>query len=159
MWAAYFSFLRAPFVYEPEGFDLGPSGYYLPDFYLPKIDSFVEIKPDFIVDGRESPCEALANETEKRVILIFGRPRVWDHSPCEDGEENPIAFFKDGMDMPYWPCLCENCNAFGFEFYGRSARIGCGCDIHKNSDKNYNSDNKILRDAVSYSVAATRWKR
>jgi len=44
-WAVYFDALGIEWEYEPEGFDLGDAGWYLPDFYLPELDAWIEIKP------------------------------------------------------------------------------------------------------------------
>lgn len=45
-WAVYFDALGIRYEYEPQGFDLGAVGYYLPDFYLPDFEAWVEIKPE-----------------------------------------------------------------------------------------------------------------
>lgn len=43
-WAAYFDHQCIRWVYEPEGFDTG-NGNYLPDFLLPDLKTYVEVKP------------------------------------------------------------------------------------------------------------------
>lgn len=43
-WAVFFNALDIKYSYEPEGFDLGADGYYLPDFWLPDTAEWVEIK-------------------------------------------------------------------------------------------------------------------
>jgi hypothetical protein len=43
-WAVFFDALAVPYEYESEGFDLGRD-WYLPDFWLPTWDTWVEIKP------------------------------------------------------------------------------------------------------------------
>ena len=45
-WAVFFDALGVEWEYEPEGFDLGHEGKYLPDFYLPGLDCHAEIKPN-----------------------------------------------------------------------------------------------------------------
>lgn len=44
-WAVFFDALGIKWEYEKEGYDLGAYGYYLPDFYLPEAESFIEVKP------------------------------------------------------------------------------------------------------------------
>lgn len=44
-WAVYFDALKVSYQYEPQGFKLDDGIYYLPDFYLPDIEAYVEIKP------------------------------------------------------------------------------------------------------------------
>lgn len=54
-WAVFFDAAGIKYEYEPEGYDLGEAGWYLPDFYLPEVRCeectktgvFIEIKPDF----------------------------------------------------------------------------------------------------------------
>ena len=43
-WAVFFDCIGIEYEYEPEGFDLGNGLYYLPDFYLPETNAWVEIK-------------------------------------------------------------------------------------------------------------------
>lgn len=46
-WAVFFNYLGIEWQYEPQGFVIcGPAGRwtYLPDFYLPKLDVWVEVK-------------------------------------------------------------------------------------------------------------------
>ena len=43
-WAVFFDAAGIKYQYEPEGFDLGDGIRYLPDFYLPEDDVWVEIK-------------------------------------------------------------------------------------------------------------------
>lgn len=44
-WAVFFDALGVPWEYEKEGFDLGDGIWYLPDFWLPKEQAWVEVKP------------------------------------------------------------------------------------------------------------------
>lgn len=43
-WAIFFDSAGISYQYEPEGFDLGEHGCYLPDFYIPSANAWVEIK-------------------------------------------------------------------------------------------------------------------
>lgn len=44
-WAVYFDLIGITWDYEPEGYVLRNGIWYLPDFYLHQLDTFVEIKP------------------------------------------------------------------------------------------------------------------
>lgn len=44
-WAVFFDALHVPWEYEKEGFDI-EGEWYLPDFYLPKQRTYIEIKPN-----------------------------------------------------------------------------------------------------------------
>ncbi len=43
-WAVFFDACGVKWEYEPEGFELEDGTWYLPDFYLPEIDTFFECK-------------------------------------------------------------------------------------------------------------------
>ncbi len=43
-WAVFFDALSIKWEYEKEGYDLGAAGWYLPDFWLPESNTWVEIK-------------------------------------------------------------------------------------------------------------------
>lgn len=44
-WAVFFDTAGIPYEYEPEGFHLPNNEMYLPDFYLPSMRMYIEIKP------------------------------------------------------------------------------------------------------------------
>ncbi len=44
-WAVFFDAMGIKYEYEKEGYDLGKAGWYLPDFWLPEMKTFLEIKP------------------------------------------------------------------------------------------------------------------
>jgi hypothetical protein len=80
-WAAFFERHRIIYAFEPEGFDLD-GVYYLPDFWLPRLRTFVEIKG--CLDGNdEAKLEALARHCadphdweDKRPLLILAEAPV-----------------------------------------------------------------------------------
>jgi hypothetical protein len=54
-WAVFFDALDIEWQYEPQGFEIGLSDEvhtrrYLPDFYLPRFDTWVEVKPISLLD-------------------------------------------------------------------------------------------------------------
>lgn len=74
LWAAKLDELGIEHVYEPQGYKMG-SIQYLPDFYLPDLDMFAEVKgvPD---DKAARKILALMEETEKDVVLLLGNGRL-----------------------------------------------------------------------------------
>lgn len=44
-WAVFFDGVGVRYEYEPEGFELQSGEWYLPDFYLPDLCAYIEIKP------------------------------------------------------------------------------------------------------------------
>lgn len=75
-WAVFFDEVGIRYEYEKEGFDLGRLGWYLPDFWLPDLELWVEIKPDLedaISDGH-TKCLSLTQLTKQTSIVIYGNP-------------------------------------------------------------------------------------
>lgn len=108
-WAVFFDALEVKYEYEPQGFHL-PSGPYLPDFWLPNHEVWVEIKPDRTNEPlaraanlREYKlCQELAEETDGIVWLIRGTCGYKDddhkHPPVEilsTGAQGPTTFSYD----------------------------------------------------------------
>lgn len=81
-WAVFFDAARIEYEYEPEGFELYDGTKYLPDFYLPEFDLYVEIKPfdrtivKCVGDGNkwEEKCRNFRDSTDKAILLCYGSP-------------------------------------------------------------------------------------
>ena len=55
-WAVFFDVAGIEYEYEPEGYKLSDGTLYLPDFYLPAFDTYVEVKRD-TEEGRKEVIE------------------------------------------------------------------------------------------------------
>jgi len=145
-WAVFFDALGVKYQYEPEGLDLGTFGWYLPDFYVPHLDTYFEIKPgpadhwpehkafDYITKGWDN------NEFEQnfRFVLLAGDPWL-DTSDMYTYEDDKVTLYDvhsaDGFaycgyipgDCYYRWCECPDCGFIGIEFDGRSDRLACKC--------------------------------
>ena len=135
-WAVFFDKLGIKYEYEPEGFEL-PSGRYLPDFYLPEIDSglWVEIKraDEDWSDKLETTLSELAEMTGKPATLIRGEPMLMVQELGDRTIEYPIFWSKESGDNSYIFCECPWCKKIGFEFDGRGARV-CGYKKHYDNE-------------------------
>jgi hypothetical protein len=87
-WAVFFDALGLPYEYEREGFDLGDGVRYLPDFWLPTIDAWYEIKPELPKDGPDPKLVRLAQRSRRDVYLCAGDP--W----------RPVTFILIPSEMP-----------------------------------------------------------
>lgn len=68
--------MRIEWRYEPEGYDLGAHGWYLPDFWLPQVKMFAEVKP-YKFARYEDEIEKLAElvrRTGHDVCLFWDTP-------------------------------------------------------------------------------------
>lgn len=55
-WAVFFDALGLKWDYEIEGFELDDGSKYLPDFYLPELDFYAEVKPGEFSVGEIRKC-------------------------------------------------------------------------------------------------------
>lgn len=93
-WAVFFDALGVPYEYEKEGFDLGAAGRYLPDFWLPKQRTWLEIKP--LGGWQYSPkCQALADGSGDRVVFVAGSPFV-EFLDSGVRSEYRLAYYESG---------------------------------------------------------------
>ena len=143
-WAVFFDALNLEWQYEPQGFEL-PSGRYLPDFYLPSLETWFEVKGESVAWEDEAAILAseLSDMTKKRVIVLAGDiPRSRD---LDNWDMRYIMFdnYEGGSygDNQYAWCVCPACLRPGITFNGRGARV-CGSCVE--GDKSYTYDHPII---------------
>jgi hypothetical protein len=73
-WAVFLDHLGYKWEYEPEGFELGNGLRYLPDFWLPEWDMWLEIKPDEPDSVTLEKAGRLAVQSQKPVFISCGLP-------------------------------------------------------------------------------------
>lgn len=74
-WSIFLETLGIEYRYEPEGFELPDGTWYLPDFYLPQFEIWVEIKPDIPTTKEREKAIQLCIATQNAVALFAGD--VW----------------------------------------------------------------------------------
>lgn len=79
-WAVFFDAMGLQWEYEPEGFDLGAAGWYLPDFYLTNLNMWVEIKGGAASNKELNKCrmlfDAFNGEAESTDLMATGDSRI-----------------------------------------------------------------------------------
>lgn len=78
-WAVFFDTLGVKYEYEKEGYELDGVRY-LPDFWIPEWECFVEIKADEASDEEWLKCFKLWEATGNVVMLIRGNPWPGEHT-------------------------------------------------------------------------------
>lgn len=82
-WAVFFDSLGLKWAYEPEGFELGNAGNYLPDFKVKYPDAWdgwddvwFEVKADLdkLTPTEEAKIKAFIKATESTVFVVEGPP-------------------------------------------------------------------------------------
>lgn len=151
-WAVFFDSIGIVWEYEPEGFKLPSGACYMPDFWLAKIETWVEIKPSEPTQAEGDKCHELAEASGHRVICFYGRPGWWLDDNGGGGQLFTGAGWGWGWDCDYQPCVCTVCGKPGIEYLGRSERI---CNHPGEDGKRYSSDD----DRVTSAVFVARTKR
>lgn len=74
-WAVFFDEAHISYEYELEGFDLGNGQRYLPDFFLPSMSVFVEVKPTREISRTDlQKMVTFGVDGDRRLMLIIGSP-------------------------------------------------------------------------------------
>jgi hypothetical protein len=111
-WAVFFDELNVTWDYEPQGFDLGKVGPYLPDFWLEEHGCWFEVKGSNPTIDERRKAEALRDVTEAPVILAHGpigtRPHTFyaydvGNSSAGNWESDCLWFTRQEGDYPGQP--------------------------------------------------------
>jgi hypothetical protein len=79
-WAVFLDEMGIKYEYEKEGFDLGELGFYLPDFWLPEHNLWLEVKGAAPTPEEMAKCGTLATQSGHWVNLVSGEiPAVLPH--------------------------------------------------------------------------------
>ena len=120
-WAVFFDALGIDWEYEPEGFDLGDAGWYLPDFWIPipnhqhqNAGYWVEIKAKGMLNQNEKQKAISLGAGKDHVLILEGSP--WP-GKCRlhrtgrwEGLKESSAFLDDEKDVDFlrfynpYPC-------------------------------------------------------
>jgi hypothetical protein len=151
-WAVFFQTLGVPWHYEPQGYVLSTGQWYLPDFLVDLKDRslWVEVKPR----GISTPLfEQFMLDIKQPGTILHEIPDP-ERIEGSDFEHEDYHFRDEGRwDIFYQFCICTSCNAVGFEFEGRSARIRCGCNKH-GCDRDHTYDHPRILKALTAARSA-----
>jgi hypothetical protein len=120
-WAVFFDALEIRYTYEPQGFNLNGI-LYLPDFYLPTLNTWLEVKPTIDLSARD--CEAVARfadaligANEAEFYVLCGEPGIYPPLPTRpDSSWEPsydaiggFQFKAGALRPPYHWTHCPLC--------------------------------------------------
>lgn len=142
-YAVFFDTLGIKYSYEPEGYKLGGviNSHYLPDFYMPELNCFFEVK-------------GLMTEDDMGKILKFASAIVGDHKHIFVG--GPY-FEKDMIMTPSWvPVPFKDEFAWHLEDAGILTCERCGATFFADLGQfEYNCP--ICNLEIDYGYMLTRW--
>lgn len=139
-WAAFYKFLGIPYEYEKEGFYLNGKSY-LPDFWLPDQDCWVEIKGAIPVEEEENKVRLLADYSRKKVFIFFGG--IPNPHPEKNGSSAYFYMYPFFYDTDYFWYRCVYCKKLAINREGRSQRFSCRtkkCPIDGNRDGTFDQE-------------------
>ena len=184
-WAVFFDTLGIEWEYEKEGYQLSQiplppfegayrdekkeDVFYLPDFYLPQFNCFVEVKNARPTQDEEIKAVRLVYYTQKNLLFVGAIPneselggiRLYEDSyigefisyehnlenlACSQYYTNDFNHGWIGWDVPYYFCACTYCGKLSIQYQGRSERINC-CSDNDREHKTYNYGSKRFFDA------------
>ena len=118
-WAVFFDHMLIEFQYEPEGFEL-TSGWYLPDFWLPQVKMWAEVKPNNFEKHEYNLVFELSKETGYPCLKLIGEPdfKPYASVTVKEGLDESGRLIHDDIDMLY--CLIAEYLPEGNFFYCHS---------------------------------------
>ncbi len=152
-WAVFYDSLGIEWEYEKEGYSL-PSGYYLPDFWLPKQQCWIEIKGQSPTEQEETLSQQLSQVTGRRAFIFWGEIPA---DPTQSQNDGAYDLSNGGWDNFQMWCECSNCGMLDIQFDGRSDRLNCkasGCSRSTHGDKGYSADSEKLLHAYAAARSA-----
>lgn len=147
-WAVFFDTLGVAYRYEPEGYVLRDGTHYLPDFWLPELDCWIEIKPSYM-GVRKSVRELMwAIPDELRTTLTgFGM------------EVGPIILFQGVPDYSWGGVLfaLDTCDSGGGAYMENCGFAYCNV-CHRFLIEISDRDTRLQRDRVIVTPEWEPWR-
>lgn len=138
-WAVFFDTLDIEWEYEKEGYELDGVRY-LPDFWLPEQDCWVEIKGQRPSETEIDKVVRLAQGSRKTVYILYGslepfQQRTKDGKLTYCGAMGDMAEYQRGIQAVYYSdsfhfwAECPHCGRFGIAFWGSSNELWCAQNL------------------------------
>jgi len=123
-WAVFFDYLGIQYKYEPEWDEVVCDGFkmqYKPDFYLPKMDLWVEVKSKNLEELTDIEIMKIVGWGKwESIIILAGPPRLLDetseaHYLCT---WNPKKQAINPAQRNMWWCECPKCKHIDLRPFG-----------------------------------------
>lgn len=100
-WAVFFDSLNILWEYEKEGYDLGELGWYLPDFWLPELKFWFEVKGETPTHQERQKAYVLSKSLCQAVVIASGQMKYRIGNMCllNDKSFNIEIFAGNAYDL------------------------------------------------------------
>lgn len=122
-WAVFFDNMGIKYLYEPQGFVMSDGTCYLPDFFLPNMNQFFEVKGVFKLTDQKK-VKQFVHECKMPVIVGF---EDFTFEACDCFEEW-VQELKSGSVL----MKCNKCG--NYYFIGVMGSWKCTCCGHYDGD-------------------------
>lgn len=92
-WASFFDEMGIEYVYEPQSFILESGTLYIPDFYLPKMNAFVEIKFEKLGPKDFLKAKNLVIEGDTKIFILDSDPGPTNFNSFAKDDNDPKGFY------------------------------------------------------------------
>lgn len=159
-WAVFFDAAGIEWKYEQEGFEAEDGTRYLPDFYLPRFDTYVEVKPndDQRLDGDIAKCKKMIywGGPIKEILILSDVPHG-----CEDGGmwHFPCLYYVGswgGQIAEGWWFFSGNYDDYD-GVIGHVSSADYGNSIHWRVDRRPLNENPCVLPASDVVLRSHRW--
>ena len=152
--AVFFEHLKISYEYESQGYQMD-NVYYLPDFYLPLYETFIEIKGKLPEPDELEKAKRLSKELSAHVVIFHGsfseEPMVGTAYFCGEPLENGAQWVEckkcHHVDILPRSVPCLWCHYSGNEAVLRRASLGLSLWCKTRLKTEYTPSSKSLRDA------------
>ena len=113
-WAVFFDAMGWEWVYEKEGFYLSDGDCYLPDFWLPQINYWAEVKGEEFNEEEKRKAKNLAEGTGHDCLMLVGQPDFKYYETIQ-GSYMSLFWFKGQVGNPYYGEVGNKPGEYGYE--------------------------------------------
>lgn len=104
-WAVFFDVIGVSYEYEKEGFDFWGERY-LPDFWLPELNVWFEIKPTEPTKDQFGKIARVGRSTKSAVVIAWGLPQSPSCEIREFATESNVSVLAPVYSSSGMKCLC-----------------------------------------------------
>jgi len=149
--AVFLNHIGVNWRYEHQGF-ADDDVAYLPDFWLPDLHVFLEVKGEYPDHEAIAKAEALAATNYHAVFIDYGDTTL---QPMLRQNDSMLCVGAAGfVDSQYWWCECPYCGLMGIQFQGRADRLPCGCCVERDNLREQTHDSQKLLEAYEAARSA-----